>query len=57
MYDDFNSFEEYKKHILLHLQSIRKSLDTKNYAQVEFDMYEIAQHLNFSPAEVNNDRR
>ena len=47
--------KEVAEHTLLHLQDIRRHLDTKNYSQVEFNIYEIAAHLGFSPKEVNKD--
>ena len=46
-----------QEHLLLHLQDARRQLDTKDYAQVEFDIYEIGEHLGLSPLEINNDLR
>ena len=43
------------EHKLLHLQSMRRALELKDYKQVEFDIYEMGQHLGFSPKEINND--
>ena len=44
--------EALKSAVLLHLQAIRKHLP-ESEKEVEFHMYEIAQHLGFSPKEVN----
>ena len=49
--------QEELDHILLHLQDARLQLDIREYKQVEFDIYEIGQHLGFSPKEVNTDER
>ena len=61
---------EIAEHILLHLQDIRKELSRIHTAvaiidnhplfnalrQLEYDMYEIGEHLGFSPAQVNGDK-
>lgn len=44
--------EELKRAILIHLQAMRKHLP-RNEKEVEFHMYEIGQHLGFSPKEIN----
>lgn len=51
--------EELNNHLLLHLQSVRRHLDVKMGApdldQIAFDIYEIGEHLGFSPKEINDD--
>ena len=47
--------QEVLDHILLHLQDAQLQLGIREYKQVEFDIYEIGQHLGFSPAQINND--
>ena len=47
--------EEVLKHILLHLQDAVIQLEVKDYNQVRHDIYEIGQHLGFSPAQLNRD--
>ncbi len=44
-----------REHILLHLQDAILQLRVRDYHQVAFDIYEIGQHLGFSPQELNND--
>lgn len=47
--------QEELEHILLHLQDAHRHLDIQDYKQVGFNLYEIGEHLGFSPAEINED--
>ncbi len=49
--------QEVLDHVLLHLQNIRRELNHTQppLTQVESDIYEIGEHLGFSPKEVNAD--
>lgn len=43
-----------KKHILLHLQDAKRHLKIKDLAQVEHNIFEIANHLGFTDRQVLN---
>lgn len=42
-----------RENLLLHLQSALFQLEVNNHAQVSQNIYEIGQHLGFSPNELN----
>lgn len=54
IYQGRDMTHEVRKHLLLHLQDMRRHLPGEE-KQVEFDIYEIGAHLGFSAKEINMD--